>query len=119
MVHSGIVLGQQQEEQPLLPPICPNLTVGPHCFCLSADIHSDDKDADDENLGITKARLFRAVYFVSVNDSKLDTTFLQNKNVDQIFFQLCALCICVWNGQCMKSRCKRSSPPFSHHSSSP
>ena len=29
-----------------MPPICPNLTVGPHCFCLSSDIHSDDEDAD-------------------------------------------------------------------------
>ena len=38
----------QQQEQPLLPPICPNLTVGPHCFCLNADIHSDDEDADEE-----------------------------------------------------------------------
>ena len=27
-----------------MPPICPNLTVGPHSFCLSSllDIHSDD-----------------------------------------------------------------------------
>ena len=34
-----------------MPPICPNLTVGPHSFCLSSllDIHSDDAaelDAD-------------------------------------------------------------------------
>ena len=39
---------QHHEEKPLLPPICPNLTVGPHCFCLNADIHSDDEDADEE-----------------------------------------------------------------------
>ena len=32
-----------------MPPICPNLTVGPHCFCLNADIHSDDEDADEED----------------------------------------------------------------------
>ena len=36
-----------------MPPICPNLTVGPHSFCLSSllDIHSDDAaelDADAE-----------------------------------------------------------------------
>ena len=31
-----------------MPPICPNLTVGPHCFCLNADIHSDDEDADED-----------------------------------------------------------------------
>ena len=36
-----------------MPPICPNLTVGPHSFCLSRllDIHSDDAaelDADAE-----------------------------------------------------------------------
>ena len=29
-----------------MPPICPNLTVGPHCFCLNADIHPDDEDVD-------------------------------------------------------------------------
>ena len=36
-----------------MPPICPNLTVGPHSFCLSSllDIHPDDAaelDADAE-----------------------------------------------------------------------
>ena len=30
--------------------------IPPHCFCLSLDIHSDDEDVDDENLGITTTK---------------------------------------------------------------
>ena len=43
------------EEKPLLPPICPNLTVGPHCFCLNSDIHNDDEDAEDDGEDLGKA----------------------------------------------------------------
>ena len=46
-LHSSVPV-VHHEEKPLLPPICPNLTVGPHCFCLNADIHSDDEDADED-----------------------------------------------------------------------
>ena len=37
-----------------MPPICPNLTVGPHSFCLSSllDIHSDDAAELDAGLDV-------------------------------------------------------------------
>ena len=50
VVYQGTRVVVHHEEKPLLPPICPNLTVGPHCFCLNSDIHNDDED-DGEGLG--------------------------------------------------------------------
>ena len=55
VVYQGTRVVVHHEEKPLLPPICPNLTVGPHCFCLNSDIHNDDEDAEDDGEDLGKA----------------------------------------------------------------